>query len=62
MVTLSILFISKIMVHSEMFITHKSEQRFSQQNEIQNLDLNGDKTKSHKLNHKCFSSHNLVKY
>ena len=50
------------MVNSEIYITHKSEQRFSQQNEIQNLDLNGDKTKSHKLNHKCFSSHYLVKY
>ena len=46
--TLSILFIIKIMVNSEIFITHKSEYRFSQQDEIQTSSLNGEETKFHK--------------
>ena len=58
--TLSILFIIKIMVNSEIFLTHKSEYRLSQQDETQKSNLNGEETKLHKLNHKCFSSNNLV--
>ena len=48
--TLSILFIIKIMINSEIFLTHKSEYRFSEQDER----LNGEETKFYKLNHKCF--------
>ena len=50
--TLSILFIIKIMINSEIFLTNKSEYRFSQQ----------DETQFYKLNHKCFESNNLVTY
>ena len=60
--TLSILFIIKIMINSEIFLTHKSKYRFSQQDEIQKSNLNGEETKFHKWNHKCFSSNNLVTY
>ena len=60
--TLSILFITKVMVNSEIFITCKSKQRFSQQDKIQNSDMNGEETKYDKLNHKCFSINNLVTY
>ena len=48
--TLSILFIIKIMIKSEIFLTHKSEYRFSQQDETQKSNLNGEKTKFYKLN------------
>ena len=56
--TLTTLFIIKIMVNSD--ITHKSENKFSQQDEIQKSNLNGEETKFQKRNHKCFSSNNLV--
>ena len=46
--TLSILSIIKIIVNSEIFITHRPEYRFSQQHEIQNANLNGEETKFHK--------------
>ena len=46
--TLSILFIIKIMVNSEIFIIHKSEYRFSDQDEIQISNLNVEETKFHK--------------
>ena len=46
--TLSILFIIKIMVNSEIFIIHKSEYRFSDQDEIQISYLNVEETKFHK--------------
>ena len=59
---LSILFIIKIMINSEIFLTHKSEYRFSEQDETQKSNLNGEETKFLKLNHKCFSSNNLVTY
>ena len=62
MVTLNIHFIMKIMINSEIFLTHKSEYRFSQQDETQKLNLNGEETNFYKLNHKCFSSNNLVTY
>ena len=48
MCTLSILFIIKIMINSEIFLTHKSEYRFSQQDEIQKLNLNGEETQFYK--------------
>ena len=60
--TFSILFIIKIMINSEIFLTHKSEYRFSEQDETQKSNLNGEETKFYKLNHKCFSSNNLVTY
>ena len=41
--TLSILFMIKIMVNSKIFITHKSEYRFFEQDEIQKSHLNGEK-------------------
>ena len=62
MVTLNIHFIMKIMINSEIFLTHKSEYRFSQQDETQKSNLNGEETKFHRLNPKCFSSTNLVTY
>ena len=43
--TLSILFIIKIMANSEIFLTHKSEYRFSQRDEIQKSNFNGEETK-----------------
>ena len=46
--TLSILFIIKIMVNSEIFIIHKSEYRFSDQDKIQISNLNVEETKFHK--------------
>ena len=46
--TLRILFINKIMVNSDIFITLKSEYRFSQQDEIEKSDLNGEETTFHK--------------
>ena len=46
--TLSILFIIKIMVNSEIFIINKSEYRFSDQDEIQISNLNVEETKFHK--------------
>ena len=58
--TLSILFIIKIMINSEIFLTHKSEYRFSEQDETQKSNFNGEETKFYKLNHKCFSGNNLV--
>ena len=54
--TLSILFIIKIMINSEIFLTHKSEYRFSEQDER----LYAEGTKFYELNHKCFSINNLV--
>ena len=46
--TLSILFINKIMVNLDIFTTLKSEYRFSQQDEIEKSDLNGEETTFHK--------------
>ena len=46
--TLSILFIIKIVVNSEILTTHKSDYRFSQQHEVQNSNLNGEEEKFHK--------------
>ena len=46
--TLNILFINKIMVNSDIFTTLKSEYRFSQQDEIEKSDLNGEETTFHK--------------
>ena len=46
--TLNILFMIKIMVNSKIFITHKSEYRFLEQDEIQKSNLNGEETKFHK--------------
>ena len=46
--TLSMLFINKIMVNSDIFTTLKSEYRFSQQDEIEKSDLNGEETTFHK--------------
>ena len=54
--TLSILFVIKIMVNSEIFLTHKSEYRFSQQHEIQKSNLNAEETKFYK----CYQS--IFKY
>ena len=48
MCTLSILFIIKIMINSEIFLKHKSEYRFSQQDEIQKSNLNGEETQFYK--------------
>ena len=45
---LSILFIIKIMVNSEIFLIQKSEYRFSQQDETQKSYLNGEETKFYK--------------
>ena len=42
---LGILFNVKIMVNSEIFITRKSVQKFSQQDETQKSNLNDEKTK-----------------
>ena len=60
--TLSILFVIKIMINSEIFLTYKSEYRFSEQDETQKLNFNGEETKFYKLNHKYFSSNNLITY
>ena len=46
--TLSIFFIIKIMVNSEIFMIHKSEYRFSEQDEIQKSNLNVEETEFHK--------------
>ena len=46
--TLSILFIIKIMINSEIFLTRKSEYRFSQQGKIYKSNINGEVTKFHK--------------
>ena len=46
--TLSILFIIKIMINSKIFLTHKSEYRFSEQDETQKSNFNGEETKFHK--------------
>ena len=42
---LGILFNVKIMINSEIFITRKSVQTFSQQDETQKSNLNDEKTK-----------------
>ena len=60
--TLSILFIIKIMINSKIFLTHKSEYRFSEQDETQKSNFNGEETKFYKLNHKYFLSNNLITY
>ena len=52
--TLTIHFIIKIMINSEIFLIHKSEYRFSQQDETQKSNLNGEETKLYKLNHNYF--------
>ena len=54
--TLSIIFVIKIMVNSETFLTHKSEYRFSQKHEIQKSNLNAEETKFYK----CYQS--IFKY
>ena len=46
--TLSILFIIEIMINSEIFLTRKSEYRFSQQDETQKSNFNREETKFHK--------------
>ena len=43
--TLATLFIIKIMINLEIFLTHISEYRFSQQDEIQKSNLKGEETK-----------------
>ena len=48
MSTLSILFIIKITINSEIFLTQKSEYRFSQQDETQKLNFDGEETKFYK--------------
>ena len=60
--TFSILFIIKIMINSEIFLTHKSEYRFSEQDETQKSNFNGEETKFYKLNHNYFSSNKLITY
>ena len=45
--TLSILAIIKIVINSEIFLTHKSEYRFSEQDETQKSNFNGEE-KFHK--------------
>ena len=52
--TLTIHFIIKIMINSEIFLIQKSEYRFSQQDETQKSNLNGEETKLYKLNHNYF--------
>ena len=52
----------KIMINSEIFSMPKSEYRFSEQDETQKSNLNGEETKFYKLNHKCSSSNNLITY
>ena len=42
--TLSIL----LMINSEIFLAHKSEYRFSEQDETQKSNFNGEETKFHK--------------
>ena len=46
--TLSILFIIKIIINLEIFLTHKSEYRFSEEDETQKSNLNGEETKFYK--------------
>ena len=46
--TLSILFIIKIMINSEIFLIHKSEYWFSEPDETQKSNLNGEETKFYK--------------
>ena len=46
--TLSILFIIKIIINSEIFLTHESEYRFSEEDETQKSNLNGEETKFYK--------------
>ena len=46
--TLSILFIIKIMINSEIFLTHKSENRFSEQDDTQKSNFNSEETNFHK--------------
>ena len=46
--TLRILIIIKIMINSEIFLTHKSEYRFSEQDETQKSNFNGEETKFYK--------------
>ena len=48
------------MVNSEIFITQKSEYKFSQQDETQKSHLNGEETKFYKWVNKCFSRNDLV--
>ena len=59
--TLSIVFVIKIMVNSEIFLTHKSEYRFSQQHKIQKSNLNAEEQSSINVI-KVFSSISLVTY
>ena len=46
--TLSILFIIKIVINSEIFLKLKSEYKFSEQGETQKSNFNGEETKFHK--------------
>ena len=43
--TFSIVFIIKIMINSEIFLTKKSKYRFSQQDEIWKSNFDGEETK-----------------
>ena len=45
--TLSILFIIKIMINSEIFLTNKLEYRFSEQDETKKSNFNVEETKFH---------------
>ena len=38
----------KIVINSDIFLTHKSEYRFSEQDETQKSNFNGEETKFHK--------------
>ena len=62
--TLSILFTIKIMINSGIFLTHIRIQVFSQQDETQKSNFNGEENeKFYKRNHhKCFSINNLITY
>ena len=52
--TLSILFIIKIMINSEIFLSHISEYKFSKQDETQKSNFNGKETKFNKWKHSVF--------
>ena len=43
--TFSIVFIIKIMINSEIFLTKKAKYRFSQQDEIWKSNFDGEETK-----------------
>ena len=62
--TLSIHFTIKIIINSGIFLTHQNIQVYSQQDETQKSNCNGEENeKFHKRNHhKCFSINKLITY